>query len=341
MGNWVGYTGYDFFEPQLLLLLCAVPFLIFFLIRFERLRTFGIKYTQSYKLQRMMESSFVRRLRWFLLALKVMVFVLLVIAISRPFSWTDFSNNDTLNRTGIELNFVLDVSESMQAMDLKPNRLSAAKNVIEKFVNSRKGDRIGLVTYSGEAYTVCPRTVDHNLLLTQLRKANGNDLLQGTAIGIGLGTAVAQMKGDSTESKAIILLTDGTNNSGDVSPEDAANLAKSENIRVYTIGVGTNGMAPMPGNSLLGMGGFYAPVEIDEIILKKIADLTSAKYFRATNSESLKDILTEIDKIEKKRIKESKDIKASIPIPKSLLSLLIIFLVFLLISDLILFKGNE
>ena len=341
MDNWVGYTGYDFLEPQLLLLLCAVPFLIFFLIRSEKLKTFGIKYTQSFKLQEKMESSFVRRLRWFLMALKVMVFVLLVIAISRPFSWTDFSNNDTLNSKGIELNFVLDVSESMQAMDLKPNRLSAAKNVIEKFINSRKGDRIGLVTYSGEAYTVCPRTVDHNLLLSQLRKANGNDLIQGTAIGIGLGTAVAQMKGDSTESKAIILLTDGTNNSGDLSPEDAANLAKSENIRVYTIGVGTNGMAPMPGNSLLGMGGFYAPVEIDETILKNIADLTSAKYFRATNSESLKDILTEIDKIEKKRIKDSTDIKASIPIPKSLLFLLIIFLVLLLISDLILFKGNE
>ena len=206
MDNWVGYTGYDFLEPQLLLLLCAAPFLIFFLIRSEKLKTFGIKYTQSFKLQEKMESSFVRRLRWFLLALKVMVFVFLVIAISRPFSWTDFSNNDTLNSKGIELNFVLDVSESMQAMDLKPNRLSAAKNVIEKFVNSRKGDRIGLVTYSGEAYTVCPRTVDHNLLLSQLRKANGNDLIQGTAIGIGLGTAVAQMKGDSTESKAIILL---------------------------------------------------------------------------------------------------------------------------------------
>ena len=308
MINWVGYTGYDFLEPQLLLLLCAVPFLIFFLL---------------------------------LLALKVMVFILLVIAISRPFSWTDFNNGDTLNRNGIEVNFVLDVSESMQAMDLEPNRLSAAKNVIEKFVNSRKGDRIGLVTYSGEAYTVCPRTIDHNLLLTQLRKANGNDLLPGTAIGIGLGTAVAQMKGDSTESKAIILLTDGTNNSGDLSPEDAANLAKSENIRVYTIGVGTNGMAPMPGNSLFGIGKFYAPVEIDEAILKNIAELTKAKYFRATNSESLKDILTEIDKIEKKRIKDSTDIKASIPIPKNLLSLLIILLVFLLISDLILFKVHE
>jgi Ca-activated chloride channel family protein len=270
-----------------------------------------------------------------------MVFILLVIAISRPFSWTDFNNGDTLNRNGIEVNFVLDVSESMQAMDLEPNRLSAAKNVIEKFVNSRKGDRIGLVTYSGEAYTVCPRTIDHNLLLTQLRKANGNDLLPGTAIGIGLGTAVAQMKGDSTESKAIILLTDGTNNSGDLSPEDAANLAKSENIRVYTIGVGTNGMAPMPGNSLFGIGKFYAPVEIDEAILKNIAELTKAKYFRATNSESLKDILTEIDKIEKKRIKDSTDIKASIPIPKNLLSLLIILLVFLLISDLILFKVHE
>ncbi|MCH1478876.1 MAG: VWA domain-containing protein [Crocinitomicaceae bacterium] len=341
MINWVGYTGCDFLEPQLLLLLCAVPFLIFFLLRSERLKTSGIKYTQSIKVQQKIKSSFVRRLRLFLLALKVMVFILLVIAISRPFSWTDFNNGDTLNRNGIEVNFVLDVSESMQAMDLEPNRLSAAKNVIEKFVNSRKGDRIGLVTYSGEAYTVCPRTIDHNLLLTQLRKANGNDLLPGTAIGIGLGTAVAQMKGDSTESKAIILLTDGTNNSGDLSPEDAANLAKSENIRVYTIGVGTNGMAPMPGNSLFGIGKFYAPVEIDEAILKNIAELTKAKYFRATNSESLKDILTEIDKIEKKRIKDSTDIKASIPIPKNLLSLLIILLVFLLISDLILFKVHE
>lgn len=332
--------GYDFLAPNWLYLLILTPFIGIFLYQRENRISFGFKYTQSSSFQQKTESKFVRGFRWILLFLKIITFILLVFSISRPFSW-DNTDNSPKYGNGIEILFVLDVSESMQAMDLKPNRITAAKKVIESFVNSRNGDRIGLITYAGEAYTVCPRTADHDLLLSQLRKSNGEDLVPGTAIGIGLGTAVAQLKGDSTESKAIILLTDGTNNSGELSPEDAAGLAKGEKIRVYTIGVGTNGLAPMPNNTPFGMGSVFTPVEIDETVLKNIASLTDAKYFRATNTESLQSVLTEIDKIEKKRIKDSGSVKAAIPIPRELLLTLLILGIFLLTSDLILFKGYE
>jgi Ca-activated chloride channel family protein len=263
------------------------------------------------------------------------------IALAHPFKWEKQKENDDINGIGIDMLFVLDVSESMQAMDLKPNRLSSAKKVIEQFVSKRKGDRIGLVSYAGEAYSLCPRTIDHSLLLSQLKRANGQDMLPGTAIGVGLGTAVAQLKGDTTESKAIILLTDGTNNRGTLNPEEAALLAKSESIRVYSIGVGTNGYAPMPDPSPFGLGYFNAPVEIDEEVLKEISAVTGGKYFRATDSQSLKKILFEIDKIEKKRIKNRPDIQAGIPLPYNLLVAILILGSLLLFVDFYLFKSHE
>ena len=340
--NWlIQNTGYDFLEPNWFYLLLLLPLFIIALVLLERRQFHGVAFIQPESSQELIQSSFTQYLRHFLFVLKIVFFVLVILTLAHPFSWENQRQSDAINATGIDILFVLDVSESMQAMDLKPNRLNSAKKVIEQFINNRKHDRIGLVAYAGEAYSVCPKTTDHGLLLEQLSRVNGEEMVPGTAIGIGLGTAVAQLKGDSTESKAIILLTDGTNNRGDIAPLEAAALAKGENIRVYCIGVGTNGFAAMPDSSPFGMGYFYAPVEIDEEVLQEISGLTGAKYFRATNSSSLAKVISEIDQIEKKRIKIQPDIQASIAIPEFLL-FSILFLSTLLFSiDFFLFKGHE
>ena len=236
---------------------------------------------------------------------------------------------------------MLDVSLSMQAMDLKPNRLESAKRVIGNFIQQRNNDRIGLVVYSGEAYSACHKTTDHQLLQSQLQYVNGSDLIQGTAIGVGLGTGVTQLRGDSTSSKAIILLTDGKNNIGDISPLEAAELAVNEDIRVYTIGVGTNGYAPIPDVGIFGSGISYSLVEIDEDILKEISNKTGGRYFRATDSKSLNNIITEIDKIEKKMMDKDQSIPPQTANLDFFLTLLIWLTGLIIISDIFLFMVYE
>jgi Ca-activated chloride channel family protein len=249
--------------------------------------------------------------------------------------------NQNQNGFGIDLIFVLDVSFSMQAMDLKPNRLESAKRVIDDFIQQRSSDRIGLVAYSGEAYSVCYKTTDHNLLRSQLARINGNDLIQGTAIGVGLGTGITQLRGDSTTSKAIILLTDGKNNIGDISPIEAADLAVNEGVRVYTIGVGTNGYAPIPDMSVFGSGIGYSLVEIDEEILNEISNLTGGKYFRATDSKSLKSVIMEIDKIEKKRLNKTQSILPLSTDFSPFLNVLLGLCIVVIIGDTFLFINHE
>ena len=341
MIEFVRYIGYDFLEPNWLYLLLLLPAFLILLQLKERHKKFGITFTHIAPIQNALSSKSIDWLRHLILLLKLFFVGFVVIALAHPFKWEKQKENEDLNGVGIDMLFVLDVSESMQAMDLKPNRLSSAKKVIEQFVRNRKGDRIGLISYAGEAYSLCPRTIDHSLFLSQLKRANGQDMIPGTAIGVGLGTAVAQLKGDTTESKAIILLTDGTNNRGILNPAEAALLAKSESIRVYSIGVGTNGYAPMPDPSPFGLGYFNAPVEIDEEVLKAISSVTGGKYFRATDSQSLKKILFEIDKIEKKRIKNRPDIQAGIPLPHNLLVIILILGSLLLFVDFYLFKSHE
>ena len=259
----------------------------------------------------------------FLNALKILLFLLFIVLLAKPIKIDESSAMPDNSTYGIDLIFVLDVSLSMQAMDLKPNRLESAKRVIGNFVRQRKNDRIGLVVYSGEAYSVCHKTTDHQLFQSQLQYVKGTDLIQGTAIGVGLGTGITQLRGDSTLSKAIILLTDGKNNIGDISPSEAAELAVNENIRVYTIGVGTNGYAPMPDVGLFGSGISYSLVEIDEEILKEISDKTGGRYFsRATDSESLQNIIAEIDKIEKKIMNKDEQILPQTAQLETLLTLL-------------------
>jgi Ca-activated chloride channel family protein len=203
----------------------------------------------------------------------------------------------------------IDVSASMLAKDLKPNRLEALKNVAIDFVDRRPNDRIGIVVYAGESFTQTPITSDKSIVKRTIDGIQWGQLEDGTAIGMGLGSGVNRLKESKAKSKVIILLTDGVNNSGNLDPKTATELAKELNIKVYTIGIGTNGMAESPYSRDPRTGRFLyrnMKVEIDEALLKDIANQTEGKYFRATNNTSLKEIYDEIDKLEKTKIEEFK-----------------------------------
>jgi|LSQX01.1.fsa_nt_gb Ca-activated chloride channel family protein len=231
--------------------------------------------------------------------LRMLVLTLLIIALSRPQSSLSRKSVDV---EGIDIVMALDISGSMMAMDFKPNRLEASKNVIKTFIENRPNDRIGLVVYSGEAYTKCPLTSDHRTLLASLASTAFGIVDDGTAIGDGLGTAINRLRESKAKSKVIILLSDGVNNAGYMDPLSAAEIAKTFGIRVYTIGCGTIGRAPI---NLPGYGIIYSDVEIDEALLKKIAAETNGKYFRAQNKSKLLAVYDEIDKMEKTRISET------------------------------------
>lgn len=196
----------------------------------------------------------------------------------------------------------MDISGSMLAQDLKPNRLEAAKDVAASFINGRPNDNIGLVVFSAESFTQCPLTTDHTVLLNLFKDIQSGMIEDGTAIGLGLANAVSRIKDSQAKSKVIILLTDGSNNAGEVAPVTAAEIAKTFGVRVYTIGVGTKGMAPYPFQTAFGVQYQNIPVEIDEATLKQIASTTGGQYFRATDNASLKEIYSEIDQMEKTKI---------------------------------------
>ena len=196
----------------------------------------------------------------------------------------------------------LDISGSMLARDFRPDRLEASKNVATEFISGRPYDRMGLVVFSGESFTQCPLTTDHAVLINLLREIQSGMIEDGTAIGMGLATAVNRIKDSQAKSKVIILLTDGVNNRGEIAPATAAGIAKTYGIRVYTIGVGTQGMAPYPVNTPFGIQYQDMPVEIDEAILKEISETTGGKYFRATDNNKLVQVYNEIDKLEKSKI---------------------------------------
>lgn len=231
-------------------------------------------------------------------ALRMLCITFAIIALARPQSSL---THKKVKMEGIDIVMALDISGSMTAMDFRPNRLEACKSVINDFITSRPNDRIALVVYAGEAYTKCPLTTDHNTLLQSLNNTKFGIIDDGTAIGDGLGTSINRLKESDAKSKVIILLSDGVNNSGYMDPVSAAEIAHNQNIRVYTIGCGTVGEAPM--SSPYGI--IQVKVEIDENLLKQIAQITGGKYFRAQNKAKLKEIYQEIDKMEKTRIDET------------------------------------
>lgn len=236
------------------------------------------------------------RLRFLPLVLRLLAVALVVIVLARPQSTSSYSDSNT---EGIDIVLSMDISGSMKAVDFKPNRLEAAKNVAAKFIAGRPNDNIGLVVFAGESFTQCPLTTDHAVLINLLSDIRTGMLEDGTAIGMGLATAVSRIKESKAKSKVIILLTDGMNNYGAISPEKAAELAQTFGVRVYTIGVGSQGVAQVPVQTAFGVKMQDMEVKIDEALLQGIADKTGGKYFRATNNKSLESIYEEIDKLEK------------------------------------------
>jgi len=231
--------------------------------------------------------------------LRTLAVALLIIALSRPQS---FSTGENVYTEGIDIAVLLDISGSMLAEDFKPNRLEAAKDVIDNFISGRTSDKIGLVVFSGKSFTQCPLTIDYSVLRNLLGEIQSGMIEDGTAIGLAIANGVNRLKDSKAKSKILILLTDGVNNAGEVDPITAANIAQTFGIRIYTVGVGTRGSAPYPFQTPFGIQYQMVPVEIDEAILKQVANITDGHYFRATNNKKLEEIYKEIDKMEKTRV---------------------------------------
>ena len=230
--------------------------------------------------------------------LRIAALTLIVVCIARPRSSTQMERVDT---EGIDITLAMDVSTSMLARDFTPDRISAAKDIAIEFISQRPGDRMGIVVFAGESYTQCPLTTDRATLINLMKEVQTDLIEDGTAIGNGLATAVARLKDSDAKSRVIILLTDGVNNRGEIAPETAAEIARTYGIRVYTIGVGANGMAPYPVMTPWGVDVQQVKVEIDEALLQSIANSTGGRYFRATDNTKLAEIYAEISKMEKTR----------------------------------------
>jgi Ca-activated chloride channel family protein len=284
-----------FANPGFLYLLALIPLILAF--RFWKGKKSNASVKISSLLPFQMEGKPIRwYLREFLFALRLITLALLIIVIARPQSANEW---EQVNSEGIDIVMCMDVSGSMQAMDFSPNRLEASKKVASEFISGRQGDRFSIVVFSGESFTQCPLTNDRATVMNLMNELKFGMIEDGTAIGMGLATSVNRLKESQAKSKVVILLTDGINNTGMISPLTAADIAMQNNIRVYTIGVGTMGTAPMPVNTVFGVQTQNVPVEIDEDILQKISDKTGGKYFRATDNAKLAEIYHEIDKLEK------------------------------------------
>ena len=297
--------GIEFVNKEFFWLLLALPLAVLWYVLKHKKQTAELKISslQGFKAT----SSWLPKLRPLLFVLRLVALGLLIMALARPQS-VDVSTKTKTTR-GIDIVMAIDVSASMLAKDLSPNRLEALKKVAAEFIKGRPNDRIGLVEYAGESYTKTPITSDKSIVLRSLKSIKYNTIIEGgTAIGMGLATSVNRLKDSKASSKVIILLTDGVNNSGFIDPKIASELAVEYGIKTYTIGLGTNGMALSPV-AILPNGNFQygrIQVEIDEDLLKEIAEATGGRYFRATNNKKLEEIYEEINKLEKTEIEEFK-----------------------------------
>ena len=288
-----------FAHPWLLLGLVLVPLMVGWYLWRYRKQEAALQHSDISLFDGVKQSLRVR-LRWLPYALRVVAVGAAVVALARPQSQL---SRQEMTVEGIDIVMAMDVSGSMLARDLKPDRLTAAKEVASDFVKDRPGDRMGLVIFSGETFTQVPLTTDHGVMLNMLAEMKNGLIEDGTAIGDGLATAISRLKDSEAISKVIILLTDGMNNAGSVDPYTAAEIAKLYGIRVYTIGVGTYGMAPYPAKTPFGTTVMQQiKVEIDEKLLTTIANSTGGKYFRANNNKKLDEIYQEIDKLERSKI---------------------------------------
>lgn len=293
-----------FVNPEFLYLFLILPILAigFWFFRKKENPSVRLPSTEIFKNQ----TSFKKKTQPILLILRLLAISGLIIALARPQNASETTKKKLTE--GIDIVLAIDVSSSMLAKDLKPNRLDALKEVAKQFISDRHNDRIGLVVYSGESYTKVPVTSDKGIVLESLKQVTFGDIQDGTAIGTGLATAVNRLKESTSKSKVVLLMTDGVNNAGFIEPKTAAELAKQYGIKVYTIALGTNGTAlsPVAYNPDGSFRYEMVQVEIDEFILKEIAKVTNGKYFRANNNKKLEQIYKEIDSLEKSVIEELK-----------------------------------
>ena len=286
-----------FQNPEILWLLLIVPLLVAYYVWVGRQRATLLVSTLG-------SGRAPRTLRYWLRhlpqALRLISLSLLIVALARPVE--EHAESETTIE-GIDIVLAMDISGSMLAQDFRPNRIESAKNIASEFVADRQGDRLSIVAFAGEAFTQCPLTSDRSAVQTSLARLRSGIIDDGTAIGNGLATAINRLRESSSKSKVVVLLTDGVNNSGSMSPLMAADIAKNMGIKVYTIGVGRRGQAPTPVMDAFGNVGLaMMNVEIDEELLREISSLTGGKYFRAENAEALTKIYDEIDQMEKSKV---------------------------------------
>lgn len=291
-------SSIEFANPEYFyLLLLLLPFIVWYVLKDKNAHaSIQVSTIKSFDTA---PKTYKYYLRHALVFFRVLAVLFLVAALARPQSSNSWENVTT---EGIDIVMSLDISSSMLAQDFEPDRLEAAKDVAIQFITGRPEDKIGLVIFSGESFTQCPLTTDHAVLINLFKDIQSGMIEDGTAIGLGLANAVNRLKESQTKSKVVILLTDGVNNQGEIAPLTAAELAKTFGIRVYTVGIGTQGTAPYPIQTAFGISMRNMPVKIDEEVLQQIAEMTGGKYFRATDNNKLKAIYEEIDQLEKSKI---------------------------------------
>jgi Ca-activated chloride channel homolog len=327
MKAFLDWKHITFAQPVFFLLLLLVIFMIWWQSRNKKNDNPALRLTTLSGIDKARVGG-KAQYRPLLFVLRVIALVALCIALARPQSTNTTENIDT---EGIDIVLAMDVSGSMVAEDFKPNRIEAAKAVALKFVDQRPADRIGLVIFSGESFTMCPITIDHNVLKEQIAQVKNGMIVDGTSIGMGLATAVDRLRFSTGRSKVIILMTDGVNNMGLIDPMTALEIAKAYKVRVYTIGIGTRGQAIIPVQTPMGVQKQMMQVDLDEDLLRQIAAGTNGRYFRATDNKSLESIYKDIDKLEKTRVDVTSYKRyAELYFPFALIAVLCLFLEMLL-----------
>ncbi len=291
-------SGITFAHPKLLYLLLLVPILIAWYIFRQKDSKASLQISTLAGFSKA-PFSFLVYLRHLPVAFRILAIALVIVVLARPQSSNTWQNVAT---EGIDIMIALDISSSMLARDFEPDRIEAAKNIGIQFISGRRNDRLGLAIFAGESFTMCPLTTDHASVINMFKDIKMGLLEDGTAIGSGLATAVTRLAESDAISRVVILLTDGVNNRGEVAPLTAAEIAKTYGVRVYAVGIGSQGMAPYPVQTPFGTRYQDMKVEIDEEVLTQIAEMTGGKYFRATDNEALKKVYEEIDRLEKTKI---------------------------------------
>ena len=330
----IWFKGIEFAHPGFFWLLISIPLMVGWYI-WKQKQLQGNLAMPTIRGFAMITKSMLPHFRHLGIILRSLAMAALIVALARPQSSLSWQDSTT---EGIDIMIASDISGSMLAEDFKPNRLEAGKNIAINFIQNRPNDRIGLVIFSGESFTQCPLTIDHDVLVNLYADIKNGMIQDGTAIGMGLATAVNRLRTSDAKSKVVILLTDGSNNSGSIPPITAAEIAKQFGVRVYTVGLGTNGYAPYPVQTPFGVQYQRMKVDIDEGTLSKIARITGGKYFRATDNETLKQIYVQIDKLEKAKIDVTQyHKKTEMFLPWAIIALILLSLEFLLKNTL--FKG--